>query len=169
MIISNTALKNRTSVLFLTFMLIIVGLTAYVNLPRESFPQIKIPFVVVVTPYPGVSPEDVESLITTPIEKKLKELADVKVITSSSMEGVSSISIEFDPEVDLDVALQKTRDKVDLAKPDLPSDAEDSQVNEINLDNIPVMIINLYATYDLVKLKKVAEKLHFAMQQDSEN
>lgn len=159
MFISDTSLKNRTSVLFMTFLLVIIGFIAYVNLPRESFPQIKIPVIVVMTPYPGVSPEDVESLVTTPIEKKLKELADVKVIKSSSMEGFSSISVEFNPEVDMDVALQKTRDKVDLAKTDLPSDAEDSQINEINLDNVPVMIINLYAPYDQVKLKKLAEDL----------
>lgn len=159
MFISDTSLKNRTSVLFMTFLLVIIGFIAYVNLPRESFPQIKIPVIVVMTPYPGVSPEDVESLVTTPIEKKLKELADVKVIKSSSMEGFSSISVEFNPEVDMDVALQKTRDKVDLAKADLPTDAEDSQINEINLDNVPVMIINLYAPYDQVKLKKLAEDL----------
>jgi multidrug efflux pump len=159
MIISNTALKNRTSVFFLTLLIVIVGLSAYLALPRESFPQIKIPTILVMTPYPGVSPEDVESLVTTPIEKKLKELSDVKVIKSSSSEGFSSISVEFNPEVDMDVALQRTRDKVDLAKPDLPNDVEESQIDEINLDNVPVLIINLYASYDLVKLKDVAEDL----------
>jgi multidrug efflux pump len=156
MIISNTALKNRTSVFFLTLLIVIVGLSAYLALPRESFPQIKIPTILVMTPYPGVSPEDVESLVTTPIEKKLKELSDVKVIKSSSSEGFSSISVEFNPEVDMDVALQRTRDKVDLAKPDLPNDVEESQIDEINLDNVPVLIINLYASYVLVNLIDVA-------------
>jgi CzcA family heavy metal efflux pump len=159
MIISDTALKNRTSVLFLTFLLSVIGLIAYINLPRESFPEVKIPFIMVTTPYPGVSPEDVESLITTPIEKKLKEISDIKEIRSSSLEGMSFISIEFEPDIDLDVALQKVRDKIDLAKPDIPKDAKESQIKELNFDNVPVMIINLYAPYDLVKLKKVAEDL----------
>jgi multidrug efflux pump len=159
MFISNTALRNRTSVLVLTVLITIVGIVSFALLPRESFPQIKVPNVMVITPYPGVSPEDVESLVTTPIEKKLKEIADVKKISSSSSEGLSFINVEFEPEVELDAAIQKVRDKVDLAKPDIPSDAEDSQIEEINFDNIPVMIVNLYADYGLLKLKDVAEDL----------
>ncbi|MCG2779174.1 MAG: efflux RND transporter permease subunit, partial [Desulfobacterales bacterium] len=87
MIISDMAVRKRTSVVVLAIVIIIFGLVAYNSLPRESSPDITIPYVFINTQYPGVAPEDIEQAITIPIEKKLKGLEAVKKIESSSTEG----------------------------------------------------------------------------------
>ena len=160
MIISDIAVKKRTSVIILAFVTIIFGLVAYFALPRESAPDITIPYLFVQTEYAGVAPEDIEQSITVPIEKKLKGLESVKKIESSSTEGISSIVIEFVAGTDIDDVLQKTKDKVDLAKPDLPTDLEDDpQVFEINISEEPIVVYSLSGTCGMVRLKQIAEDI----------
>ena len=105
MIIPEVAVRKRTSVVVMAVVIIIFGVIAYVSLPRESAPDITIPFVFVKTDYPGVAPEDIEQQITIHIEKKLKGLESVKKIKSSSTEGLSSIVIEFVAGTDIDDVL----------------------------------------------------------------
>ena len=116
MIVSDTAIRQRVSVMVLTLIIIVWGLYSYFSLPREASPDITIPFVFVSTTYRGVSPADIEKSITIPIEKKLKGLEDVKKIQSVSAEGLSSINIEFITGTDIDDVLQKVRDEVDEAR-----------------------------------------------------
>ncbi|MBU4427128.1 MAG: efflux RND transporter permease subunit, partial [Proteobacteria bacterium] len=140
MIISDMAVRKRTSVVVLAIVIIIFGLVAYNSLPRESSPDITIPYVFINTQYPGVAPEDIEQSITIPIEKKLKGLEAVKKIESSSTEGLSSIIIEFMAGTDINDVLSKTKDKVDLAKQDLPADLEDDpEVVEKNISELPIV------------------------------
>ena len=143
MIISNAAIRHRTTVFVLMIIIVIMGVTAYYEMPRESEPDITIPFMNVITVYPGVAPGDVETLLTIPIENELKNLSDVEKISSVSGEGVSVITIEFQPSVDLDFALQKVKEKVDAAEPDLPEDAEEPMVEEINISEFPIMQVNV--------------------------
>lgn len=157
MSITGFAVKKSTTVMVLTVFIFVAGLVSYVTLPREAAPDVKIPFMIVTTVYPGVAPEDIESLVTRKIEQELKSLKSVKEITSSSSESVSSIAVEFDPDVDLDYALQRVKDKVDSARPELPDDAEEPVVTEINFENMPIINVILTADYDLVKLKAVAD------------
>ena len=159
MTVSNIAIKNKTSVFVLTLVIVIMGLVSYFSLPREAAPSIAIPMIFVATPYFGVSPSDMENLVTQPIEKRVKELSNVKEISSTSSEGISTVVIEFEPDVDLDNALQKVREKVDRARPDLPTDAEESSIQEINLENTPIMVVNISGTHSLVTLKDIAEDL----------
>jgi len=160
MIVSNTAVKKRTSVVVLALVIIIFGLIAYNSLPRESAPDITIPYIFIMTSYPGVAPEDIEQSITIPIEKKLKGLEAVKQIKSSSTEGMSSIVIEFVAGTDIEEVLSKTKDRVDLAKPDLPADLEDDpEVIEINISELPILVLSLSGTSGLVRLKEIAEDL----------
>jgi len=159
MIVSDLSIKNKTSVFVLTGLIILMGLTAYFSLPRESAPSITIPIIIVATPYIGVSPADMENLVTQPIEKRLKELSDVKEITSTSSEGISTVVIEFETDVNIDNALQKVREKVDLARTEIPQDAEESSINEINFDNVPIMVVNVSGSHNLVTLKDIAEDL----------
>jgi len=159
MSITGLALRKSTTVLVMIVFILIMGLQSYLTLPREAAPDVKIPFMIVTTVYPGVAPEDIENLITRPIEQELKTLKDVKEISSSSSESFSVIAIEFEPDVDLDFALQKVRDKVDTARPEIPADAEDPVVTEIDFENMPMLNVILTADYDLVKLKNVAEDL----------
>ncbi len=157
--ITNLAIKRSTAIFVLVFVIIIAGISSYVSLPREASPDISIPVIIISTPYFGVSPADMETLVTQPIEKELKNIGDVKEIRSSSNEGMSSITVEFEPDTDIDSALQKVRDKVDLAKSDLPDDAEEPVITEINFSDFPVMIINVSGKYDLETLKEIGEDL----------
>ncbi len=152
-------LEHRISVLVAIVVITLMGLTSYLSIPRESNPEIKIPIYVINTIYSGVSPADIENLITQPIEDELNTIPDIKEITSVSVEGYSSISAEFDPDVDLTDALQKVREKVDLAKPELPAAAEDPTIIEIDFSDFPIMEVNVSGEYDLVRLKEVAENI----------
>ena len=160
MIVSDLAVKKRTSVMVLALMILIFGPLSYFSLPRESAPDITIPFVFIMTNYAGVAPEDIENAITIPIEKKLKGLEGVKKIESSSTEGMSSIVIEFVAGTDIDDVLPKTKDKVDLAKAELPQDLEDDpEVMEINISELPIVVFSLSGTCGLECLKDLAEDL----------
>ena len=158
--IPRTAVNKRTSVVVLALIISIFGYMAYISLPREAAPDITIPYVFIMTQYPGVAPEDIEQSITIPIEKKLKGLEAVKKINSSSTEGMSSIVIEFVAGTDIDDVLSKTKDKVDLAKPDLPADLEeDPEVIEINFAELPILVLSLSGPVGLARLKEIADDL----------
>ncbi|MBN1848452.1 MAG: efflux RND transporter permease subunit [Deltaproteobacteria bacterium] len=158
--ITDIAVRKRISVIFLAIVIIVFGLFSYLSLPREASPDITIPYIFITTRYPGVAPVDIEKSITVPIEKKLKGLEAVKQIMSSSTEGVSSIMIEFVAGTDIDEVLPKTKDKVDQAKQELPSDLEDDpEVIEINISELPILVLSLSGTVGLVRLKEMAEDL----------
>lgn len=160
MLISNAAIDRRSTVFALMLIILITGIYSYIVLPRESTPDITIPVVLVVTPYEGVSSGDIESLVTHPIERKLKGLKDVEEIRSVSAEGSSMITIEFVPDIDIDNALQRVRDKVDQAKGDLPDDLEnDPSILEINLSEFPILMVAISGEADETVLKKVGEEL----------
>ncbi|MDE2731819.1 MAG: efflux RND transporter permease subunit [Bacteroidota bacterium] len=157
--ITDFAIKNRPSVAILTAMLTIGGLISYLTIPKESFPSIEIPSIVVTTLYPGASPGDIESLLTKPIEQEVQTVNGIKEIRSTSSEGVSTVVVEFTPDVSMDDAFQKVRERVDVAKPELPGDVEEPIVAEIDFAEIPIMSINLAGPYALTRLKDVAEDL----------
>jgi len=161
-IISDHAIRNRTTVLVLVILIVAGGLMSYISLPREAAPDVPIPRVIITTAYEGVSPEDVESSITIKIEKKLTGLKGLKEITSSSAEGLSVIVAEFLPDVRIEDALQYVRDKVDQAKADLPTDSKDFKdpvIQEINISEFPIMMINMTGTISPVTLKAIADEL----------
>ena len=157
--ITDVSIDNRTSVFIIVVIIVILGLSAYLTLPRESSPDISIPLVIVSTPYFGVSPEDIETLITQKIEKEINAISEVKEITSSSFEGYSLIRVEFESGYDIDQAVQKVRDKVNKAEPDLPPDVDKPNIVEINFSEFPILTINVAGPYSLSKLKDVAEDL----------
>jgi multidrug efflux pump len=159
MIITAYALKHRITVYVFVILLVIAGMVSYATLPREASPDITIPVIIINTVYLGASPQDIENLITRPIEQEVQSIENIKVIRSSSIEGTSSITIEFNPNEDIDIALQRVKDKVDLVKPELPQDAEDPVVLEINFSNIPMMYLTLSGDYGLIRLKEIAEDL----------
>lgn len=157
--LTDVAIDNRTSVFILIVIIIILGVSAYITLPRESAPDISIPLVIVSTPYIGVSPEDIESLVTKKLEKEINSISEVKNITSSSFEGYSLIRVEFESGYNIDDALQKVRDKVNKAEPELPPDVEKPEIIEINFSEFPILTLNIAGPYGLVKLKDIAEDL----------
>ncbi len=160
MIISDTAVKNRVSVVILSLIILVLGIYCYSAIPREDEPDITIPYVFVSTPYKGVAASDIETAVTIPIEKKLKGLENVKNIKSVSSEGISNINIEFIPGTNIDDVLQKVRDKVDEAKRDLPTDLEnDPMIYEVNLSELPIVVYSLSGTAGMIALKRIADDL----------
>jgi multidrug efflux pump subunit AcrB len=135
----------------------IAGFQAYKSIPREAAPDIQIPLLIVSIPFPGSSPEDVESLISNKVEQELKTIKNLKEISSTSSEGVSVLTLEFTSDFDISEARTKVREKMDQIKPDLPADAEDYQVTEINLSEQPLMILNLAGDMGLLGLTELAD------------
>lgn len=157
--ITDLSIKYRTTVVVLTLVLVAGGLYSYVTIPKEASPSIEIPLIVTTTVYPGVSPDDIESLITQPIEREVQSINGIKEIRSTSTEGVSTVIVEFNPDVSMDEAYQRVRDKVGIAKPKLPNDVEEPIISEIDFSEFPIMTINLAANYSLSRLKEVGEDL----------
>ncbi len=158
--LSNWALKNKTTVYLLLVVIIAFGLYSYISRPKELFPEINFPTVMVQTVYPGNPPVDIENLITRPIEKEVESLKGIKKMTSLSSQDVSGIFIEFQPNVDINKALQDVKDAVDKAKNDLPDDLrEDPSVTDIDLSEFPVVNINLSGDFNVNELKEYAEEL----------
>jgi len=164
MILTDAAVKNRTTVVVLIILFIVAGAYSYITLPREAAPDVPIPIVLVSTTYEGVSPEDVESAVTMKIEKELTGLKGLKEVTSTSAEGLSMVVVEFLPGVVIDDALQYVRDRVDLAKPDLPDEADEPFIKEINVAEFPIMMISISGDISPVRLKAIADELEDAIE-----
>ncbi len=165
--ITNGAIKRYPMIFAFMVIITVMGVQSYIELPRESSPDVKIPFVSVAAPYAGTSPEDMENLVTRKLEQQLKGVKDLKEMISTSSYGISVISLEFESSVDISDALQSVRDRVELAKPDLPTDPRnDLVVQEVSASDIfPVMQVNLYGDIDLFLLKKLGEDLQEDLEQ----
>lgn len=157
--LTELTIQNRTVIIVLTAILVIAGAYSYSSIPKESNPSIEIPIFIVNTVYPGISPSDMESLITQPIERELQGINGVTDIRSTTTESFSSVVVEFDLDVPINEASQRVRERVDLARTELPPDAEEPFIVEIDLDDFPIMTINLGADYPLSRLTEVAERL----------
>ncbi len=160
---STFSVNNQLTVLVLTVIVFLSGIMAYVQMPSEAFPEIVTPEIYIGTPYPGNSPLDIEKLITRPIEKELNSITGVDEIISTSVEGYSTIDVKFDFDITPEQALQKVKDKVDVAKskPDFPTDLPaDPNIFEMNMSELmPVLNINLSGDFTTDQLKEYAEYL----------
>lgn len=136
---------------------IMAGAFGILQMPIESAPEVKIPIGTVLTVYPGASPEDMEKLVTNELEKEIENLDDVKEITSTSRDGVSSIVVEFLASADLDESIADLRDAVDTAKSQLPSEAQDPVVEQIRIDDQAIVTFLLTGEAGYTELKKHAD------------
>lgn len=158
--ISTLSINNRTTVFLLTFMLILFGFTSYFSLPKEQFPEIVFPQILIGTSYPGNSPADMENLVSRPIENELNSISGIKKITSNNMQDFSMVVAEFNPDILIADAMDKVKDAVDKSKKDLPNDLpSDPDVSEINLSDLPIMFINISGDYSSEELRNYAEYL----------
>lgn len=158
--LTNLALDNRVSVLVLMVLIIFLGISSYMSLPKESYPEVEIPTVYVGTVYPGNSPVDMENLITRPLEKEINTIDEIDNIQSTSVQDYSTIIIEFITGTDVQEALQKVKDAVDKANPELPTDLDrDPDVFELNFSEFPMLNINLSGNYSTEELNDYAEYL----------
>lgn len=157
--LTSFSLDNKTTVYVLTFLVVVMGLTTYITLPKESFPEVEQPIVYIGTPHPGNSPVDMENLVTRPLEKEINAIAEVDNIKSTSVQDYSTIIVEFTSDTDIDDALTKVKDAVDRAKPDLPELQSDPNVFEMNFSEFPILNINLSGNYSMEELNVYAEYL----------
>lgn len=157
---SSWAIDNRTAIYILTIIITLVGLMAYISLPKEQFPEIKLPQIIVQTIYPGTSPDNMENLVTKPIEKQVKNLTGVKKVTSNSFQDYSVVIVEFNTDVQVDKAKQDVKDAVDKARVDLPNNLpNEPEVKDIDLSEMPILYVNISGNYDLNRLKKYADRV----------
>ena len=157
---SSWSIDNRTAIYIITIIITLAGLMTYMNLPKEQFPDIKIPQIIVQTAYPGTSPENMENLVTKHIEKQLKNLTGIKKVTSNSFQDFSVVIAEFNTNVSVEKAKQDVKDAVDKARPDLPKNLpNEPEVKDIDLSEMPILYVNISGNYDLNKLKKYADRI----------
>ncbi|PLX02299.1 MAG: copper transporter [Marinilabiliales bacterium] len=158
--LSTWALKNKNTVYLIMLVSVFFGMYSYISLPKELFPEIKIPTIMVQTIYPGNPPVDIENLISRPLEKEIESVKGIKKLTSKSAQDVSNIFVEFNTDVELKTALQDVKDAVDKGKSDLPDDLlDDPMVTDIDLSEFPVINVNLSGDFGINELKDYAEDL----------
>ncbi|WP_082391257.1 efflux RND transporter permease subunit [Jiulongibacter sediminis] len=152
--------SNKTTVYLVTFLLTIAGYSIFNNLPKEQFPDIVIPQIYVNTVYAGTAPADIENLINKPLEKQIKSEQGVKTITSNALQDVSVILVEFNTNVDVQVAKDRVKNAIDKARRDLPNDlTQDPTAMEVNFSEFPIMNINLSGDFPLDKIKSYGEDI----------
>lgn len=158
--LSTWALNNKNTVYLITVVTVLFGFYSYISLPKELFPEINIPTIMVQTLYPGNPPVDIENLITRKIEKEVESVKGIKKLTSVSSQDASNVFVEFNTDVEIKVALQDVKDAVDKAKSELPDDLPfDPMVTDIDLTEFPVVNINLSGDYSVSELRAFAEDL----------
>ena len=161
--IESTVNHSRT-VLGVLALLFISGAIAYITIPKEAEPDVDIPYIFVSTYLEGISPEDAERLIIRPLEEELRGVEGVKEMTSNAFEGGSNVILEFTAGFDADQAVQNVREAVDRAKPELPAEAEEPTVTEINTSIFPVLVVTLSGEVPERTLVRMARNLRDKIQ-----
>ena len=163
--LSAWAIHNKTTIYMMMAMIFFLGTTAYFDMPRESFPEIKETKIYISTPFFGNTAEDIEKLITDPLEDKLKTVSNVVEITSTSQEDYSMVIVEFDEHITVDQAKQKVKDEIDseTASEDWPTfngAKVEPNVFELSMsEEMPILNINISGDYPVEKLKEFGEYL----------
>ena len=163
--LSSWAINNKTTIYVMMVIILFLGISAYFSMPRESFPEIKETKIYVSSVFPGNTAEDIEKLITTPLEDKLKTLSNVVKINSTSQEDVSSIVVEFDEDIDVEFAKQKVKDEIETETsgedwPIFNGAKVEPNVFALSMsEEMPILNINISGDYPIGKLKEYGEYL----------
>ena len=163
--IASWAIDNPSVIFVMIAILLWVGFSAYQSMPREDYPEIVETKIYVSTPYPGNTAEDIERLITDPLEDRLKNVSNVVETTSTSQEDYSIITVEFDEDITVEQAKQKVKDEVDSEKasedwPTFNGAKVEPNIFDLNLaESFPIMNVNFTGDYPVERLKEYAEYL----------
>ncbi|MES2627276.1 MAG: efflux RND transporter permease subunit [Pseudomonadota bacterium] len=157
-LINAFANRPRPVVTFM-FLLLIAGAISYYDIPKEAEPDITIPMLYVNIIHEGISPEDAERMLIRPMETQLRTLDGLKEMRATASEGAGVIILEFEAGFDTDQALTDVREKVDLARPELPADSEEPFVQEINLSQFPILVVMLHGDVPERTLVTIARDL----------
>ena len=149
---------TRAVLLALVFV-VAAGAVAYRQIPKEADPDIQLPTVYISVLYEGISPEDSERLLVRPIESEVRAIEGIKEMRSTASEGFAAVVLEFDVGTDIDQALIEVREKVDIAKAELPDGAEEPRVQEVNFALFPVLVVTLSGNVPERTLLRLARQL----------
>ncbi len=139
--------------------ILFLGFYSISIMPREADPEIKVPYAMVNTIYPGANPVDVEELVTNELEDKIENLDNINKFNSNSSLGLSSIFVEFEAEAEIESSMEKLREQVDLAKQNLPDASEDPVITQISITDFPIVTYSLVGDYSSDNLKQYADIL----------
>ena len=155
----DAAIGRARTVIATLLLILLAGAAAYVSIPKESDPDINIPILYVSMTHEGISPEDASRLLVRPMEQELQGIEGLKEMRSIAADGFGSVVLEFDAGFDADQAMDDVREKVDLAKSELPEDTDEPQVHEVNFSLFPVIVVTLSGDIPERALFKVARDL----------
>ncbi|MCD6435584.1 MAG: efflux RND transporter permease subunit, partial [Clostridiales bacterium] len=141
--ISNLSIRRPITVIMVTLIVILIGIVSLMNLSVDLYPEINVPVAIVSTSYSGVGPNEMENLVTRPLEGALATVSGLKNIKSLSSEGSSIVILEFNFGVDMESAALEMREKVDMVKGFLPDDASVPRVFKIDPNAMPIMILSV--------------------------
>ena len=159
------AISHARLTLALLGFLLVAGFSAYVSIPKEAEPDVRVPIIYVQLTQRGISPEDAERLLLRPVETQMKSVANVKEMRSTAFEGGGFVLLEFEAGFDSTRALADVRAKVDDSKRDLPKDADQPTVREVNLSLFPVLVVGLTGEVPERTLLRLARDAKTALEQ----
>lgn len=139
--------------------IMIAGLMSYISIPKEAEPDVSFPTIYVSITLSGISPEDAARLLAKPMEQELRTLEGLKEMRTEAAESYATVQLEFDAGVDIDQAMQDVRARVDRARADLPEDADEPRVQEVNISLLPMMVVNLHGDVSERTLVNLARDL----------
>ena len=157
--IIDAAVSHARTVISALILVLIAGGVSYVTIPKESNPDINVPIIYVIMTLEGISPEDAERLLVRPMEQELRSIEGIKEMTSEARQGSASVTMEFEAGFDPDQAMVDVREKIDLVKPDLPSETDEPTAHEVNLGLFPIITVTLSGDLPERTLLKIGRDL----------
>ncbi|REL37697.1 AcrB/AcrD/AcrF family protein [Rhodohalobacter sp. SW132] len=158
MSITTTSIKRPIATTMVFLIIILVGYVGFRYLPVDLLPEIESPQLTVSVSYDNVGPEEMELIITDPLENALSGIPNVEQMNSSSSEGSSSITLEFSRGTNLDAASNNVRDALDRIRDDLPIEADAPRIRQFRPDDFPIVIIGVRSDRDLAELTQILER-----------
>jgi multidrug efflux pump subunit AcrB len=147
--------------------IIITGLFSVNAIPKESFPEVEFPMVMVSSVLPGASPSNTEDLLSKPLEDEIATVSGISVLQSTSSFSVSTVFVEFEVDQDVDESIDRVKEAVDRAKPNLPNDATDPLIIKFDLSEISVITYSLVSDTSLIDISQTAETVQKELEQVS--
>ncbi len=155
--LTRIAITRPVLIIMMFAALIVLGLQSLTRMPVELFPRVDIPFITVVTVYPGAGPREIETLISKPLEDAVNTVNGVKTVRSSAQEGISVVAIELNVGTDLDSAANEVRSRLDASRAQLPREAEAPVMTKANLSAIPVLVLGVSGSRPAFEVRQIAE------------
>ncbi|MCC2686027.1 MAG: multidrug transporter, partial [Paenibacillaceae bacterium] len=156
---ANFSIDRPVTTLMMMITLVMIGSIAAPLLPVDLYPNMEIPSVSVSVSWPGGTPEQVENQVTNRVEASLATVPNVTSISSSSNNGRSQTTLQFDYGADLEQAMSNVRDKMDRTRRQLPSDADAPVISRVDLNSTPIMSLAVYGDSDLITLRDIADNV----------